>query len=793
MSEKSNPEIDSPLGRKSVDAAGSPVGAARLDPQKSVLNIPGLLQRFIQQGDAAAWGEIKARIDYTSTCLDYALAPLARITDFGDEVKAQVKGGKKLLFKPNIVSPACIDHITHGEGLGSPACTPWSFIAALMRWFHDRLQISYHSMCLGEAGTGISNQARLAGLACNGGRPIPTEAVIEGKFKDFYGGYGFYFARKYLVEAHPADHSDDPMAGYEESVSASYLPPGRAGGRLVVYDLNRISDLPTKGRDVAVPGGANFQEITLHKVIVGGDPRDPQDRRDYPGCVLINVPRLKIHTQALFTNAIKNLGIGLYPMEAASPNERGNTHWKYSYPYRPTPTIKSEVPHSVWFAEVDDQTGLPARNEKGEYKARKTAGISGTMVDIVKAVQAEGVFSVHVVDALEPINIRHDGFPDSVKVTEGYAFASLDPVALDVLCARYLFKTVAMAEARKLSHKPGADFLQRVPIPKVRGESIVSGEGLDSPLFRNGLFRHAEERGLGRQEYFVLGTDETTNDPLASLEGHFGRVRQGRFEELMTSNLYYCGTKILWDLQATVLNYARANDRLTGSNYYDLLMKTFDEDGDGVIALDEMGWKGSWRPLMRVLANSFQARGEDLLGYLKSAFLPVSQFLKFSNPGWNSQGHDFAADMMLVRACWLAFRMSNAPGENSDPFFPRLSWGKGKWPSLQFARYALAATSLYGFEYPRKVNALSMYGFAFQYADKKWNGGKYTGAGPGGRPEAIKAYVEDTNGGASPIDFTLFVPKGFGGLNGNRLPNVVETEDPARVFTADFRQGAEVW
>jgi len=58
-----------------------------------------------------------------------------------------------------------------------------------------------------------------------------------------------------------------------------------------------------------VPEGANFKEITLHKVIIGGDPADAEDLHNYPGCVLINVPKHKIHAQDLLTNAIKNLGI----------------------------------------------------------------------------------------------------------------------------------------------------------------------------------------------------------------------------------------------------------------------------------------------------------------------------------------------------------------------------------------------------------------------------------------------------------------------------------------------------
>jgi len=787
--------VDSTLGKLPVDSNGAPIGVVRMDPERSYSPISTLLQKHINESDPAAWNQIKEKIDYTFAGLDHALRPLAEATGFGEKVRAQVKKGKKVLFKPNIVSPICINPVTHGEGLGNPACTPWAFMAALLRWFHDELEISYHSMAVGEAGTGVSNVSRLLGLIFNAGQPFPTEVIFEGRYKGFCGGWGFYFARKYLAEVHPKDHADDPLSGYEESISGKFIPPGRASRQLMIYDLNRLFDLPSKWKDVDVPDGANFKEITLHKVIVGADPGDADDARDYPGCVLVNVPRLKIHAQALLTNAIKNLGIGLYPMEAASRENPNSTRWKYSFPYKPAPALKSELPHSVWFAQVDDETGLPLRNEKGEYQAVKTAGLNGTMVDIVKAVQNQGVFSIHVVDAVEAINIRHEGYPESVKVPEGYAFASLDPVALDLLCARYLFKTVPMAEARKVQKEKNlkTDFLQRVPLPRVEGSNIVTTEGYDSPLPRYDLFRYAQERGLGRQEYYVTGFDRVAQAPLASLEGHLGRIQEGTFSELFTGNLYFCGTKMLYDLQETVLHYAGANDQLTGSSYRELFLKAFDEDGDGVITYDEMGKNGFWHPLMRVFANTWQAQGNNPYGFLQSSFRTISQSLKFASPRWNSQGHDFVKDWMVVRACWVAFQMSKAPEERKDPFFPNLTWGKGKWPSLQFAQYALGATAIYGLEYPAKAGPISLYGFAFQYADKKMNGGKYTGLGLAPNPEVIHRYKEDTAKGSPPIDFMVFVPKGYGNLNGTRLPNIQETEDPAKIFTASFDQGREVW
>jgi len=795
MSDKKGFTVEATIGELPIDTTGSAIGVVRMDPTQSYPLIPELLKIFIDEANIAAWEKIKAKIDYTYANLDYALRALNDETSFREKIRSQVKKGKKLFFKPNLVNPNCIDPLAHEEGMGSPACTPWAFIAALMRCFHDQLDISYHEMALGEASTSLTTTARAFSLLFMGGKKVTTEAIIEGKVGNFYGGWGFYFARKYLAETHPQDHKDNPMNGYEESLTGEYLPPGRAMDRLMVYDLNRLFDMPSKGREIEVPDGANFKEITLHKVIVGGDREDPEDLRDYPGCVLVNVPKLKVHTQALFTSAIKNLGIGLYPMEVAHEDNPKSTHWKYSFPFKPNPTLKSEIPHSVWFAEVDDETGLPRRGQDGKYIVAKTAGLSGTMVDIVKALQNQDVFSLHVVDAIEAVNIRHEGFPESVKVPEGYVFASLNPVALDLLCARYLFKTVPMAEARivqKEKNLPG-DFIQRVPLPQADGQNIVTREGFDVPICRYHLFEYAEERGLGQQKYYVVGRDEVNKGPLASLEGHLGRIEGRKFAEHITSTLYYCSAKVLWDLQTTILNYARANDRLTGSSYFKLFMEAFDEDGDGVIHYDEMGTKGFWHPFMRIMANSWHPRGTEPYGYLKAAFQTGSRSLKFSEAKWNSHGHDFVKELLLARACAVAFRMSQLEEENKDPFFPAMTWGKGKWPSIQLAGYAFMGILIYGLEFPRKVNLLSLYGQALQYADKK-NGGRYTGGiGPKSNLEAANVYIKAVSEGAAPLDFILYVPRGFGNLNGTRIPNIEETEEPGKIFMARFNRGLEEW
>ena len=307
-------------GEKQVDSEGAAISGVRMEVSRAYAGIPGLLQKVINENDAAAWTEITNKIDYIYDNLDYSLAGLDRETGFAGEVQAQVRSGKKLLFKPNLVGPTVIDPVTHGEDLGAPICTEWPLMAALMRWFHDKLDLSYYQMALGEASTSTFLLACMYSKAS--GKTITTEAIIEGRSGDFYGGWGFYFVRRYLSERHPASHTDDPLQGYEDSVAGRFLPPGRAVDRLMVYDLNKIQDDPSKGRTVAVPDGANYQEITLHKAIVGGDPGDLTTCRDYPGCVLVNVPKLKIHFKTSSPMPSRTWGSAFIRRMCAFGNER---------------------------------------------------------------------------------------------------------------------------------------------------------------------------------------------------------------------------------------------------------------------------------------------------------------------------------------------------------------------------------------------------------------------------------------------------------------------------------------
>ncbi len=433
--------IDSPLGRQATDSTGAPVGVVQMDPERSYGGLGGLLKEYINHTSQEAWEKITVKIDYTYECLHLALSPLQEKTGFGHEIKSRLGSGQKLLFKPNLVNAHCIDPETHGPGMGSTACTEWAFIAALMRWFHDKLGITYHQMALGEAATVIPSAAAEYSMFRGNGKTVTPEAVMEGRSEDFYGGWGFYFARKYLAEASGPDPTDDPMKGYEESVAGTYIPVGDATGKLMVYDLNRIFDDPSKGREIEITDGINFNAITLHKVVVGGDPEVSEDIKANPGCVLVNVPKLKVHAMTLFTNIIKNIGIGLYPMQYA---RSGTNQWDYAIPHKTVPGLKGGIPHQVWNPDMDFENCLPKCDASGRPIVNKTGGLTATMIDIIKGVMGQDIYMVHIVDAIEAVNVDHQGMGIGTREKEGMVFASLDMVAGDLACARYMFSNVPL-------------------------------------------------------------------------------------------------------------------------------------------------------------------------------------------------------------------------------------------------------------------------------------------------------------------------------------------------------------
>lgn len=788
-----NGVVDSPLGQNKVDSEGAPISGIRLKASKAYAGVPGLLQKVINGNDAAAWAEITEKIDYIYDNLDYSLASLDTDTGFAGSVQAQVRSGKKLLFKPNLVAPRVIDPVTHGEDLGAPICTEWPLIAALMRWFHDKLEISYHQMALVEASTCTFIFSFSFSKISSG--PITTEAVMEGHSGDFYGGWGFYFVRRYLSERHPASHTDDPLRGFDDSVAGRFFPPGQAGDRLMVYDLNKIQDEPSKGRTVPVPDGANFREITLHKVLVGGDPRDPDDLKNYPGCVLVNVPKLKMHFQDLITNAIKNLGIGLYPTLCASEQSTSDVSWKYAFPSTSMPSYKGRLPHMPWVLKIDEDTHLPVKDEHGAYIATKTAGMPGTQADVIRAVQDQGIFLIHVVDAIEMINHSHNPDGKAVRVPEGYVWSSLDCVALDLFCARYCLKTVPMLEGLKLKDDHGwpTEFVHHVPVAGVEGANIVTGEGLDSPLFRYNLYRYAESRSVGQQSYYVVGWDSLTQTPLASLMGHLGRIDNGQFIELMTKTTYFNLGCLLWDLQKSILSYAKAHDDLTGSSLVQEFMDSFDENKDGMIDYDENGKQGFWSGTFSIGAYAIHMQLTEPYGAFRGGFYEMTSGLKSTDKGWNPNGHDFGREYKLVHIAEAAFHLSQSEALSADLFIPGMSFGQGKWPSWQTAFYMLMTRIIYGSHLPENLSLQSIYGAAFQYADQAFGGGAYTAGSEQGNGDSLGKYFKAVSNDADPLNFTLYVPAGYGRLQSVKIPNVEETSDPQKILTAHFNGGQEIW
>jgi hypothetical protein len=586
------------------------------------------------------------------------------------------------------------------------------------------------------------------------------------------------------------------MRGYQESVDGEYLPPGRAPDKLMVYDLNKLHDDPEKARDIAVPGWTVFPSITLHKVIAGGNPDDPADRAAYPGCVLINVPKLKVHSVALLTNAIKNLGIGLYPMQAPEPGT--TSQWKYAVPHAMIPGLKGGLPHSNWVADrPDSETGMPRRDEQGQYIVRKSAGLAGVMLDVLSAVRSQDIFMLHIVDGIEAINLDHTGTLPGTKHPEGLVFAGLAPVALDLACARYLFANVPMDEAPwvDLDDGAGGRFLQKVPAPEVEGGNIVTRIGYDCPLRRDPVLRRAEQRGLGGRKYFVMGKDVVEDCPVASIAGHLGRIHDGNFHELITSTLYFDVFKMPWDLQLSSFSYFDAVDRLTGSSILRQFLEAFDEDEDGAVGYEESGRNGHVTFLMSLMGATMAGTGSEKFGIHPANFTSLATLLKLSNRKWNPGGHDLLERFHASSVCMTAYRMSQMKIDAPDPFQPGLTWGKGKWPSFRFASFILTGAYLYGGHFPAAIRFPSMYAHALYYADLKQGGNRYAGhliLQPDA--EGAQKYVRDVLArSAESLDFVLFVPPGYGSLDGVKVPNVVETNDPALVFTATFAGGSERW
>ena len=788
--------MKSEIGQISIDRTGAALGVARIAAEKSYQGTGALLKKVIEDEDKGIWDEIRTRVNYTYEYMDRALAALEKETQFLAPIRQQAAKGKKLLFKPNLVSVESIEPYTHQPVSGTTANTEWIFVAAALRWFHDRAGFRYDQMCLGEAASSSLMKAARYSWLKKSGRPVTTEAVYEGRSDDFYGGWGFYFARRYLNDALDSSSEENPMNGLEESMAGIYIPPGEADGRLMLYDLNKISDDPSKGRTVELPDGENFKSIILHKVIVGGDPANPEDCERYPGSVLINLPKLKVHSNAMFTNAIKNLGIGLYSLQANHTGDKCGGRWAYGFPDTDSPAIKSRIPHQVWIPELEPDTLVPVKNPDDTYKVTRTAGLTGTMLDIIRATASQDVFMMHIVDAIETVNRCHQGIGLGVPVPEGLIIAGTDVVATDLMCARYIFSNVGLKKAVELDMDDGFGglFPQAVPLPEFDGKNIRTSISHDCVIARDASIARAREWNLGTSCYYIKGWDAVSGSALASYDGRLGYLEDDTFFDIRTRELYWDLFKLPWDLQRTFLAYMDATDDLEKKSRRNLFIEAFDETGNGAVSYEENGKKGIFSPALFLGGIYMNSLGEKDDGDMFRAFFALTANpLKGTNPEWNESGHHFHREFLMGSVTVVAMMMSSMQTEEKDHCFPQLTWGKGKWPSYAQALDNYLHQVIYGWKFPKQIGLYSLYGSAIAYADHTQNSrqllGQYCFAP---NPKAPMAYLDAVRDKKmEPLDFTFFVPEGYGA--GGRLPNIEETSDPVKIFTVEFEQGKMKW
>jgi hypothetical protein len=806
-----------------VDTTGSLIGAVRVNPMMTYLDVPELLKTYIQSGetDEESWERIREKIDYIYDNLDEALEPLfggkkqGSWTTLRQDVLNEIDSGKKLLFKPNIVAVNVLDFPLDGTpGPGVTGCTDWTMMAALMRWFHDKLGIRYGEMAIGEAGTLVPAYTGLVDTVLKSffppGTPIPehqiipSEALFEGKFQlpgfpPIYVGWPGYFLRKYLQDK-GYESGDDPMNGYLQSISGTYVPPGQAN-HLAMYDLNQVGLQNERVREVSVPGGENYSSIVLHKAVVGGD-------ADHPGCVLISVPKCKIHTYNPLTNCVKNIGMGGWPMFAGEDNDPTTSDWLYSYPNLPVPGLKGRVvkskhdvktirfgdealnPAFPYLAAETEEFPDPLENPKsledfyyyyggmsekrnGEYVITETDGWEGTMTDIFLAVKSQVPHVLNIVDGIAMTNIAHGGSPDGVLVPEGILLASEDPVALDLFCMRYLYKNLP----RGLTESFGISFGIGVPKPVFDGTKIITTDGIDSPVLRDTHLAYAAGRGLGILDYYVEGKNKYSpmGGKLVSQGGHFGTIVGNNFQEIFTENLYYAADSIIYKLQATSWAYLEAVDALTLANYgfnpgYKNLVLELQEPGNtsDVLYFNERGNRG-----FTASSIGHFGIGINLLGRGRpehSSFYLYSRGSKYSQANWNVAGIDSQSEWLISLAIVVAAEMAQGPEiPGGDPFFPPrpppepgtppmpgMPVGNGNWPSLQFAMIALA-----------DVGNQDLSKFASDYVNSP--------------------YAQHVLGIASyKLFITRNLPQEFFGVELPLRNNMEHTTDPAKVLTAEF-------
>jgi len=248
-------------------------------------------------------------------------------------------------------------------------------------------------------------------------------------------------------------------------------------------------------------------------------------------------------------------------------------------------------------------------------------------------------------------------------------------------------------------------------------------------------------------------------------------------------------------MQKTFLGYLESIDRRTGSTLQEEFLAVYDENRDGVVTYEEYGKKGISGAYLHLSARVVSRIAAKTSGFLQGQFDQTTSLLKLMDASWNAHGHDLFKEFNYGFVCGVAYQMSQMEKEFPDLFIPGLMWGKGKWPSFELAKHVLFGLSLYGEQYPERIQFPSLYGMAFSHADRTQNQGGYVG-GVMSEPDqtGLDSYVEAVaEGKVRPLDFTIYVPPGFDNLSGAAVPNVEVSTDLARVFTASFAGGKEIW
>ena len=214
-------------------------------------------------------------------------------------------------------------------------------------------------------------------------------------------------------------------------------------------------------------------------------------------------------------------------------------------------------------------------------------------------------------------------------------------------------------------------------------------------------------------------------------------------------------------------------------------MNMLDENNDGVIDYNEQG-RGFETAQLETFAYCLNLLITDEYGSLKSPYIQNISLLKNSNSCWNPNAQNFMKESIFLEKFSLAFKLSQQENQKKDLFYNKMIYGKGYWPSFKTVEYLYNMTYVYGGQSLKSISLSSPYGCLFQYCDIVKNSGNYT-KNPS---TALSDYFKDLNSGEKPLPFTFFVPHGFGKLNGIKVPNTIETNDPKLIFTAHFK---EIW